>query len=73
MNREISADDARCQVMQAQAVLSLLLNTMSLKDGNLLDAVGAIMTLLDGVPEAMDSVFCELSTYEIIAARGKTA
>lgn len=73
MSREINADDARCQIMQAQAVLSLLLNTMTHKDGNLPDMIGAIMTLLDGVPEAMEAVFMELSAHEVIAMRGKKA
>ncbi|WP_371337481.1 hypothetical protein [Klebsiella quasipneumoniae] len=47
--------DAICQVEQAQAVLSLWLESTTNKtDPDLPRLISSIMTLLHGVPEAMD-------------------
>ncbi|EIC82982.1 hypothetical protein [Serratia sp. M24T3] len=71
MSYKLDADDARCQVMQAQAVLSLWLNTMTNSDGNLPDMIGAVITLLEGVPEVMEALFLEHSDLQIAAMRGR--
>ncbi|CZV84653.1 MULTISPECIES: hypothetical protein [Enterobacteriaceae] len=58
-----SLGDAVCQVEQAQAVLSLWLETTTRKDGDLSRMIGALMTLLDGVPESMDEAESKLADY----------
>lgn len=71
MSYKLDADGARCQIMQAQAVLSLWLNTMTSSDGNLPDMIGAVMTLLEGVPEVMEALFVEYTALQIAAMRGR--
>lgn len=71
MSREISADDARCQIMQAQAILSMLLESLTANDGRLSDITGAVMTLLEGVPEVMEALFIEYTALQIAAMRGR--
>lgn len=56
-------DDAICQIEQAQAVLSLWLETTTSKDGDLSRMIGALLTLLDGVPESMDEAESKLADY----------
>ncbi len=69
MSRIISADDAFCQIQQAQAVLSLWLETMTNKDRDIPDRIGAVLTLLDGVPEAVDTMIGEIMVLNV--ARGE--
>jgi len=71
MSRIISADDARCQIQQAQAVLSLWLEAMTRKDGDMPDLIASVLTLLDGTPEAVDTLIGEVAALETTAARGK--
>lgn len=72
MSHQISADSAQCQVTQAQAILSMWLESVTSRDGNLSDMIGAVMTLLDGVPEAMEAVSMKLSAYELKARGSKS-
>ncbi|WON77026.1 hypothetical protein [Serratia sp. UGAL515B_01] len=54
--------DARCRVEQAQAVLSVLLEERSSNDREVA-LIGAVMSLLELVPEAMEETECELADY----------
>ncbi|HBR7852250.1 MULTISPECIES: hypothetical protein [Klebsiella] len=56
--------DATCQVEQAQAVLSLWLErTTKDSDPDLPRLLGSIITLLNGVPEAMSEADSALHDY----------
>jgi hypothetical protein len=54
--------DARCHVEQAQAVLSAWLEATAASDRDLA-LIGAVMSLLEGVPEAMEEAETELAAY----------
>ena len=56
--------DAACQIEQAQAVLSMLLESTSNKtDPDLPRLIGSILTLLHGVPEAMSEAESKLADH----------
>ncbi|ASO99858.1 TPA: hypothetical protein NBY01_002305 [Enterobacter hormaechei] len=56
--------DAACQIEQAQAVLSMWLESTSNKtDPDLPRLIGSILTLLHGVPEAMSEAESKLADY----------
>ncbi|QLY66297.1 hypothetical protein [Enterobacter asburiae] len=56
--------DATCQVGQAQAVLSMWLESTT-KDSHpdLSRLIGSVLTLLHGVPEAMEEAESQLADY----------
>ncbi|EHN5647314.1 hypothetical protein KJB16_002358 [Salmonella enterica] len=56
--------DATCQVEQAQAVLSMWLESTT-KDSHpdLSRLIGSVLTLLHGVPEAMEEAESQLADY----------
>ena len=56
--------DAACQIEQAQAVLSMWLESTTNKtDPDLPRLIGSILTLLHGVPEAMSEAESKLADY----------
>ncbi|MGX4917807.1 hypothetical protein [Enterobacter asburiae] len=56
--------DAACQIKQAQAVLSMWLESTSNKtDPDLPRLIGSILTLLHGVPEAMSEAESKLADH----------
>ncbi|EJG9558062.1 hypothetical protein NBK70_002594 [Escherichia coli] len=62
--RNLSLIDATCQVEQAQAVLSLWMERISKdSDPDLPRLLGSLMTLLNGVPEAMSEAESALHDY----------
>ncbi|MDK6509597.1 hypothetical protein [Klebsiella oxytoca] len=63
--------DATCQVEQAQAVLSLWLERTSKdSDPDLPRLLGSIITLLNGVPEAMSEADSALHDYAMREFKG---
>ncbi|CNI16664.1 Uncharacterised protein [Yersinia similis] len=56
-------EDVTCQVRQAQAVLAMWLELATSNKSDISDKIGAIITLLDGVPEAMISANSKLADY----------
>lgn len=62
--RNLSLIDATCQVEQAQAVLSLWMESIQKdSDPDLPRLLGSLMTLLNGVPEAMNEAESALHDY----------
>lgn len=57
-------EDATCQVKQARAVLSMWLELTTSNKNDISDKIGAIMTLLDGVPEVMIAANSKLADYD---------
>lgn len=57
---KLSLIDSACRIKQAQQVLSLWLEAPIKKDSGTDHLIGAVITLLDGIPELMDSVEGEL-------------
>lgn len=56
--------DATCQIEQAQAVLSMWLeSTNKDSDPDLPRLIGSILTLLHGVPKAMSEAESQLADY----------
>ncbi|WP_261246548.1 hypothetical protein [Serratia fonticola] len=53
MSHEITLDDVMCRIQQAQAVLTLWLGTLTTDDGNTPDIVDSVLTILDGLPDAI--------------------
>ncbi|MNF89605.1 hypothetical protein D3C84_721360 [compost metagenome] len=53
MNAEMTLSDAMCRIHQAQAILSMWLETMTTSDDSAPDMVGGLLTILDGVANAM--------------------
>ncbi|WP_200864648.1 hypothetical protein [Pantoea sp. AS-PWVM4] len=47
-------DDAQCRVTQAQAVLSMWLESCIGKDDRQGEMIGAVMSLLEGISESME-------------------
>jgi hypothetical protein len=62
--RDFSLLDNYCRVRQAQAVLSLWLASM-VQESTEVDLVASVLTLLDGVPEAIDEADGELERYAL--------
>ncbi|CNI58937.1 hypothetical protein [Yersinia mollaretii] len=56
-------EDVTCQVRQAQAVLAMWLELASSNKSDISDKIGAVITLLDGVPEVMVEVNNNLCDY----------
>lgn len=54
--------DAKCRVEQAQAVLGTWLEVTVATDRDV-TLIGAVMSLLEGVPEAINETETELSNY----------
>ncbi|HDG1711066.1 TPA: hypothetical protein R0C45_003802 [Kluyvera ascorbata F0526] len=56
--------DATCQVEQAQAVLSMWLeSTTKNSHPDLPRLIGSVLTLLNGVPQAMEEAESQLADY----------
>lgn len=56
--------DATCQVEQAQAVLSMWLeSTTKNSHPDLSRLIGSVLTLLHGVPQTMEEAECQLADY----------
>lgn len=56
--------DAACQIARAQAVLSMWLESTTNKtDSDTPRLIGSILTLLHGVPEAMEEAESTLADY----------
>ncbi|WP_260862766.1 hypothetical protein [Citrobacter sp. Marseille-Q6884] len=64
---KVSLADSICRVRQAQVVLSLWLEAMNKNDNTTDNLIGAIMSLLDGIPELMDSAEGELLEMDLKA------
>lgn len=60
--------DANCRVQQAQEVLSMWLESVT--DNSEAKRIATILTLLHGVPEAIDEAETELSAYQMAKHRG---
>ncbi|AYW91248.1 MULTISPECIES: hypothetical protein [Yersinia] len=56
-------EDVTCQVRQAQAVLAMWLELASSNKSDISDKIGAVITLLDGVPEVMVEANNNLCDY----------
>ena len=53
MRQELSTDAVMCRIQQAQTVLTVSLNTMTTDDGKAPDMVDAVLTILDGLADAL--------------------
>ncbi|WES69658.1 hypothetical protein [Superficieibacter sp. HKU1] len=63
MNR-LQLNDATCQVEQAQVVLSMWLeSTTKNSHPDLPRLIGSVLTLLHGVPQAMEDAESQLADY----------
>ena len=56
-------EDATCQVEQAQAVLAMWLELTTSNNNGIAKKIGALITLLDGVPEVMVEANNNLCDY----------
>lgn len=56
-------EDVTCQVKQAQAVLAMWLELATSNKNDISDKIGAVITLLDGVPEVMVEANNNLCDY----------
>jgi hypothetical protein len=63
---KVSLADSTCRIQQAQEVLSLWLEATNKNDSGDLQ-IGAIISLLDGIPELMDSAEDELAGMDLKA------
>lgn len=60
-------EDVTCQVKKAQAVLAMWLELTTSNKNDISDKIGAVITLLDGVPEVMieaNNDLCDYATRE---------
>ncbi|UIN00054.1 hypothetical protein [Yersinia ruckeri] len=57
-------EDATCQVKQARAILAMWLELATSNNKDISDKIGAIITLLDGVPEVMIAANSKLADYD---------
>ncbi|EDT7252962.1 MULTISPECIES: hypothetical protein [Enterobacteriaceae] len=62
---KVSLADSTCRIQQAQEVLSLWLEATNKNDSGTANLIGAIISLLDGIPELMDSVEGELVDMDL--------
>ena len=62
---KLSLIDSACRIQQAQQVLSLWPEAPIKKDRGTVHLIGAVITLLDGIPELMDSVEGELVDMDL--------
>ncbi|WP_048696565.1 prophage protein [Erwinia piriflorinigrans] len=53
MSHEITLSDVMCRIQQAQTVLSFWLQMLTTDDGKVPDMVEAVLTILDGLPDAV--------------------
>lgn len=53
MNHSIPLEIVMMRITQAQAVLSVWLQTLTTDDGNVPDMIDAVTTLLDGLADAI--------------------
>lgn len=53
MSHEITLDDVMCRIQQAQTVLNVWLKTLTTDDGVAPDMVDSVLTILDGLPDAV--------------------
>ncbi|EPG2864913.1 hypothetical protein QEG60_003403 [Pluralibacter gergoviae] len=60
----VSLADSICRVQQAQAVLSIWLERTTTDHGDTADLIGAILSLLDGIPDVMDAAEDELCAMD---------
>ncbi|OCA60744.1 hypothetical protein A9R10_13100 [Aeromonas piscicola] len=72
MRAEMTLSDAMCRVHQAQAILSMWLETMTSSDGNTPDMVGGLLTILDGVADAMSIADEELGRVALECHRSQS-
>lgn len=63
----ISLVDSTCRIQQAQEVLSLWLEAANKNDNGTANLIGAIISLLDGIPELMYSAEDELAGMDLKA------
>ncbi|MCX7132715.1 hypothetical protein [Aeromonas sp.] len=73
MRNEITLSDAMCRVHQAQAILSMWLETMTTSDDNAPDMVGGLLTILDGVADAMSIADEELGKVALERHRNRSS
>lgn len=69
----VSLADSICRVQQAQAVLSVWLNLTTTDDGDTADLLGAVLTLLNGIPDIMDAAEDELCAMDALKRSGGKA
>lgn len=69
----VSLADSICRVQQAQAVLSVWLERTTTDHGDTADLLGAILSLLDGIPDAMDAAEDELCAMDMLKRSGGKA
>ncbi|HHP5652940.1 TPA: hypothetical protein ACSC6J_000165 [Klebsiella quasipneumoniae] len=62
---KLSLIDSACRIQQEQEVLSLWLEATNKNDSGTANLIGAIISLLDGIPELMDSVEGELVDMDL--------
>ena len=62
---KVALADSTCRIQQAQEVLSLWLEATNKNDSGTAKLIGAIISLLDGIPELMDSVEGELVDMDL--------
>lgn len=53
MKRGLSVSEVMCRIQQAQTVLTMWLHTMTTDDGEAPDMVDAVLTILDGLADAL--------------------
>ncbi|HEN3451903.1 TPA: hypothetical protein U5D73_004408 [Yersinia enterocolitica] len=63
-------EDATCQVKQARAVLAMWFELTTSNKNDVSDKIGAIITLLDGVPEVMIAANSKLADYDYEKYKG---
>ncbi|EKN3637837.1 hypothetical protein ACS78O_14640 [Yersinia enterocolitica] len=51
--KQITLDDVMCRILQAQTILSFWRETMTTDDGSYPNIVDAVLTILDGLPDAV--------------------
>jgi hypothetical protein len=68
--KPISLADSICRVQQAQAVLSVWLERTTTAQGDTADLIGAILSLLEGIPDVMDAAEEELLSSDLLKAAG---
>lgn len=73
MRAEMTLSDAMCRVHQAQAILSMWLETMTTSDGGAPDMVGGLLTILDGVADAMSVADEELGKVALECHRNRSS
>ncbi|HDL7098244.1 TPA: hypothetical protein PXM79_000984 [Yersinia enterocolitica] len=51
--KQITLDDVMCRIQQAETVLTLWLGTLTTDDGNVHDMVDSVLTILNGLSDAV--------------------